>query len=120
MTKPTSDCPIEVRFEGLSTAAANTAAEELRRHLDQATSGTASFKIKNDRTDTQDFGATLVIVLGTPAVLAIAKGIHDFIAKRGNRVTIMTPNGKIVATGDASHNIDVAKTVEALSQVTDA
>jgi hypothetical protein len=63
---------------------------------------------------TQDFGATLVIVLGTPAALALAKGIHDFISKYGDSVVISTPEGSVKATGSAAKNIDIAMTVKAL------
>jgi hypothetical protein len=64
--------------------------------------------------ETQDFGATLIVLLGTPAAIAIAKGVHDFIAKRGSKVVIRTPEGTVVAQGDGAKNIDVAKTAEAL------
>jgi hypothetical protein len=105
---------VMIHFEGLSAAAAGKAAEELQRNLLQSARGAATIDIKKDRAETQDFGTTLVVVLGTPAVLAIAKGIHDFIAKRGDRVTITTEQGEIIATGDGAKNIDVAKTVQAL------
>ena len=115
MTTPERHTAI-IRFEGLSAAAAGQAAEELQRNLLRSARGMATIDLKKDRTDTQDFGATLVIVLGTPAALAIAKGIHDFISKHGHRVTITTEHGRIIATGDGAKNIDVAQAVQALGQ----
>ena len=54
------------------------------------------------------------MIFGTPVAVAIAKGVHDWIAKNGNRVTIKTADGTVIATGDAARNIDVGQTVEAL------
>jgi hypothetical protein len=64
--------------------------------------------------ETQDFGGTLAVVLGTPFALALAKGVADFIAKQGCRLVLETPDGRVIATGDAAANIDVASTVAAL------
>ena len=105
---------VMIRFEGKSPAAATIAAEELRRKLQKSVGDSAAINIQKDRGDTQDFGATLVLVLGTPAALALAKGIHDFIAKWGDRVTIKTPEGQIIATGDGAKNINVSEAAEAL------
>jgi hypothetical protein len=115
MTTPEQHIAI-IRFQDLSPAAAGQAAEELQRNLLRSARGMTTIDLRKDRPDTQDFGATLVLALGTPAALAIAKGIHDFISKHGHRVTITTEHGEIIATGDGAKNIDVAQTVKALEQ----
>jgi hypothetical protein len=110
---------IEITFEGLATSEKNTAVTELSELLAGVAvkSGNLdkmSLSVKKESETTQDFGATLVIVLGTPAALAIAKGVHDFISKRGSKVVIRIPGGEVIATGDAAQNIDVAKTAQAI------
>ncbi|MFG2044789.1 hypothetical protein [Dactylosporangium sp. NPDC048998] len=114
----TSDERIRIKFDGLTLAEANQAAAELQEMVvdaaDRAGEEVGS-SVERHRTDTQDFGATLVLVLGTPAAVAVVRAIHAYIAKRGSRVVIETADGaRVVATGDAAANIDVARTVEAM------
>jgi len=103
-----------IRFDGMSTADANRAAVELRKQLRiKMGAGVSIDQVKEDD-ETQDFGGTLAVVLGTPFALALAKGVADYISKRGCRLVLETPQGRIIATGDAASNIDVASTVAAL------
>lgn len=71
-------------------------------------------RIAKDRDDTQDLGATLVLIFGTKAALTLAKAVYAYVAKRGDRVLIETGDGKVLATGSGAANIDVSKTVAAL------
>lgn len=105
---------LNISFEGLSVAEANKASKELEQLLAPRVGPGGSVEIVRTDKATQDMGATLVLLLGTPAAFAIAKGIHDYIAKLGNRVIIKTREGTILASGDAARNIDVAKTTEAI------
>jgi len=105
---------LHVRFEGLSPADANLAAAELRDAIERSGDDRISTTIQKESEETQDFGATLVLILGTPAALTLAKAIYAYIAKRGDRVVIETPQGKVVATGAGAANIDVAATTEAI------
>lgn len=50
---------------------------------------------------------TAVVTLAT----GVANGLRDFIAMRGNRVVVETPDGRVVATGDAASGIDTAAVV---------
>jgi hypothetical protein len=53
---------------------------------------------KRDDPSTQDFGSTLVLVLGTPAVVAAATAIGNWLQLRAKAsLTIETPDKKIVA-----------------------
>ncbi|MBC7908037.1 MAG: hypothetical protein H7Y60_15015 [Rhodospirillaceae bacterium] len=102
---------IHIRVSGPTPAASAQLTGELARVLNPAVQSTERIQ---EKPEYQDLGATLALVLGTPACLAVAKGLHDFIAKRGNKVEILTERGRVIAVGDASKNIDVAATVAAL------
>ncbi len=103
-----------IRFDDMTTADANRAAAELRKQLRSTLGTQVSIDQIKENEETQDFGGTLAIVLGTPFALALARGIRDYVAKRGCRVVLETPGGRVIATGDAAANIDVASTVAAL------
>jgi hypothetical protein len=107
---------IEVQFEGLTVAQANRAASALRATIERALGDDVRAEIAKEREETQDFGSTLVLVLGTPAILTLAKAIHSYVAKFGDRVVIKTQAGSVVATGSAAENIDIEKTVAALKK----
>jgi hypothetical protein len=106
-------CTVRIRIEADALAQANRGAAELRSTLEKAGDEIQIQTIK-ERHDTQDLGATLILVLGTKAAFTLAKAIHSYIAKRGDRVVIETNDGKILASGSGATNIDVSKTVAAL------
>ncbi|MEJ2337241.1 MAG: hypothetical protein P8Y26_16640 [Gemmatimonadales bacterium] len=103
-----------IRFDNMSPADANRAAAELRKQLRSSMGSQVSIDRVKENEETQDFGSTLAVVLGTPFALALAKGVRDYIAKRGCRIVLETPEGRLIATGDAAANIDVASTAAAL------
>lgn len=107
-----------IRFEGLPPAEANRQADELQRLIRQITAGQINTRRLRTSQDTQDLGEVLEFILditGTRFAVELAKGIRDFVAKKGTRVVIETPDGTIVtATGDAASNIDVDKVIEAI------
>src|SRR4030095_11359848 len=96
-----------VRFEGVSAAAAGAHAAGLREVLLDA-SPDVSVDLKKTDGETMDFGATLLLVLGTPAVLAIAKGISAYLAReRAGELTIER-DGKVVFRGSSGDAAQVA------------
>ena len=103
-----------IRFDNMSPADANRAAAELRKQLRAKIGSEVAIDQVRENEEAQDFGGTLAVVLGTPFALALAKGIRDYIAKRGCSVVLETPQGRVIATGDAAANIDVASTAAAL------
>jgi hypothetical protein len=107
---------LRVRFETGTVADQGKAARELARSLSSIIGADGSVEIVRSDEARQDIGTVIVLVLGTPAAVAVAKGIHDYISKRGNRVVIETSQGSIVATGDAAKNIDIAKTAAAINK----
>ena len=69
---------------------------------------------RRERLDSQDFGSTLILVLGTTAVSALARGIAVWLQRNaGARITVRNATGELVAEGLDSK--DVARIVEALS-----
>jgi hypothetical protein len=102
----------EIRFEDLSVAEAGTKASRLRRELLDASSD-VDVTIKKDDPENLDFGATLVLVLGAPAVVAIAHGIASYLKRHGGSVTI-TKDGSVIAKNISGD--DVARITEALAK----
>jgi hypothetical protein len=103
-----------VRFEGMSYADANRAAAELQSMIQRSAQPGITADVIKDREDTQDFGATLLLVLGTEAVITLSKAIYNYVSKRGDKVVIETADGRVLATGSGAANIDVADTVTAM------
>jgi len=68
---------------------------------------------KKDDATTQDFGATLVLVLGTPAVIAVASGIASFLKRHHAKLSIFA-DGRLVVEGVEGK--DMARIVEALTK----
>lgn len=102
-----------VKFDNVSAADANRYAEELRNALLDAS---PYVKVDRRRDDprTQDFGATLVLVLGTPAVIAAAKALGNWLQLRNSAsITLEDSDGKIVAKNIT--NKDVVKLTEIFS-----
>jgi hypothetical protein len=65
------------------------------------------------RTNTQDLGATLVLILGTPAIIQISKGIYNWLKLRPNaKLVIEDQTGK--KTTIVSRSDDMASIVKAL------
>jgi hypothetical protein len=87
-----------ITFDGISSADANRYASELRDILRDASPDVEVERKRNDLR-AQDFGATLIVVLGTPAGVAIVKAIENWLSLRhGTGITIKTAEGEIIAT----------------------
>jgi Effector Associated Constant Component 1 len=94
-----TDYLLTLSFEGADVAEANRFAAELAERLRDAD---APIDVRETRADpsAQDFGATLVLVLGTPAVIALAKGVSAWLAMRPNaKVTLKGRDGTLIASG---------------------
>lgn len=80
----------------LQTQIERTAASEMR-------SGNLTVTTEREHSEHMNTGATLVAVLGSHAILALAKGIQTFIAQYRNKVEIEGPRGfKMTFLGDAA------------------
>jgi hypothetical protein len=100
----------EIRFEGLTADEAGIKAKKLRQEL-LAFSPELSVALAKDDHTNQDFGATLVLMLGTPAVIAVAHGIAAYLKRDRARITI-TKDGEVIAVNVSGE--DAAKIVEAV------
>lgn len=102
--------PVRIRFKGVSLAEANRLAGSLEQTLrDQASDS----RIVREREDssTQDFGATLGIVLAGPAVVAVAQGIRIWLERHhGVEIEIETSEGKVIA-----RNLTADKAIDLLN-----
>jgi hypothetical protein len=86
-----------IEFVDASTAEANQYATQLREELLNAIEGVRIERRQID-SNAQDFGASLVLVLGAPAVVVLAKRIGDWLKLRHSaKITIRTGSGEIVA-----------------------
>ncbi len=101
-----------IKFTSVSVADANRYARELRDTLLDAA---PDIQVERRRGDprTQDFGATLVLILGTSSVTAIAKAIGDWLKLRNSAsLTVETPEGHMLVQNITSK--DAAKLAELL------
>jgi hypothetical protein len=102
-----------ITFLNTSPDEANQKAAELADWLKDTVPPRDLLQAKPERTDkdSQDFGATLVIVLGTAAATAVAKGVQSWLASHtGTTIEITDANGHVVATNiDAKSAAEIAK-----------
>jgi hypothetical protein len=90
---------IRVGFPDLDSPTANEEARHLLSELRQnpeihrALNSQRSMPARDDR-ELQDFGASLVLVLGTPAIITLAGAIKAWVERRG-RTTIQINDVKI-------------------------
>lgn len=105
-----------LRIQGPSVAESNQLAAELRQSVLDA-SPDVEARISREGEASQDFGASLVLVLGTPAVIAVAKGIQAWLKRRPAATLEMEENGSLKATNLTSR--DARRIVEILSESTE-
>jgi hypothetical protein len=91
-----------ITFEDISAAEANRYAEELRQVLLDAAPDVAVQRRRDDPR-TQDFGATLVLALGTPAAGAIITAIGNWLAMRNHAsITVKRADGEMTVQNISS------------------
>lgn len=105
-----------ITFHDILPSDANRYADELREILRDA-SPYVDVERKRETPSTQDFGTTLVLVLGTPAVAAIAKAIGNCLALRRGTISIEAENGAITKiTGTNLTNEAQLKVLEIMTK----
>ncbi len=107
-----------IRFDDLSSAEAGVEAQRLQEILSNA-SPDVDVKLHRERAESMDMGATLVLVLGTPAIIAIARGVAAWLAQRGKRPGSLVferagSDGQIERFRFDGDSADAAKVAEAL------
>lgn len=78
----------KIAFADVDKGTANEFAGELAEFLTDELPG-ASVTRQRDDPLTQDFGATLAVILGSAAVTALAKGIAAWLARRHEAVVVL-------------------------------
>jgi len=93
-----------VIFEGVSPVDAHRYAEELRNILLDATPD-LTVQRRRENPLTQDFGATLVLTLGTPAVVAVVTAVGNWLKLRNSAsLTWKTADGHMIVQNITSKN----------------
>jgi hypothetical protein len=110
---PAAEQTVLLSFDGADLADGNRYANNLRGFLlDLGTD--VRVEKHSEMPDSQDFGSTLVLVLGTTAISTLAHGIAVWLQRNaGARIKLRTAKGELVAEGLDSK--DVPRIVEALS-----
>jgi hypothetical protein len=108
-----SESPFVITFPGASTAEANRYAAALATTLREVDED-LKVEQQRDRADTQDFGATVAIILGTASVTALAKGVAAWLARNsGAKIAISADGGVVASNLDSA---DAARIAEAFSR----
>jgi hypothetical protein len=95
---------IIIRFEGVDVLQANGFARSLLDAIkDEAPDAKADQR--RDNVENLDFGATLGIILAGPAIVAIARGIEQWLTRHhGVSLEIVTRDGKVIAKNVTAKN----------------
>jgi hypothetical protein len=107
--------PFIITFPGASLAEATKHASGLAAFL-RGLDRNLTVEQRKDSSDTQDFGATVAILLGTASVTAVAKGIAAWLARNSGAKIQINADGSVIADNVDSH--DAAKIAEALAKRT--
>jgi len=107
--------PLIFSFSDATVAEGNRLAGSLAQTL-RDIGPDISVERQRERPDTQDFGATLVVILGTTAVTALAKGIATWLARNSGASVEVKRDGNVVLSASHLDSQDVARIAEALSQ----
>lgn len=102
------DKTLVVHLTGSNARESNELAAEFQRIAAQHAS-----QVKREKADasSQDLGSTLVLVFGSGAAIALAKGLADWLrSHRKAKLEIRTPAGEVIATGLTS--ADAVRIVE--------
>jgi len=102
-----------ISFGDATTADGNRFAGSLSETLREV-DATIHVERVRERPDTQDFGASLAVMLGTAAATALAKGIASWLARNSGARLEIRREGQIVMTASHLDSADVPKLVESL------
>ena len=85
-------------FPDVTPDVANVYAEDLQRALEDTIAAGDRVERRRERQDSQDFGATLVLILGTTAVTAIAEGVKMWLARNSGAAIDVSVGGSRTVT----------------------
>jgi hypothetical protein len=107
--------PLIVAFLHASAAEGNRLASSLQDCL-RDTDPDITVTREREQPDTQDFGASLALILGSASVTAIAKGIATWLARNSGAQIEIRRNGELVLRATHLESPDIARIAEALSR----
>jgi hypothetical protein len=86
---------IAIHFPDVTPDLGNVYAEDLRASLEESLKAGGRLERRRTSSESQDFGATLVLILGTSAVTAIAQGIRTWLARNSGVSIDIVVRGKV-------------------------
>lgn len=108
---------VEIIPQGVSSAERHSTAFEILRKVVEFGLPKESVSIVRSRADAQNLGDVLVAILSTTSLATLAYGIHQYCAKRGDRVEIKTEAGSVTLTGAAAEKASIDKIVSGLAKL---
>jgi hypothetical protein len=114
MVKNTGEYRITLTFPDKSCAQQGQFADELKAFLERRGTAIATPEVTKDRTDTQDLGTIVTVIVSSTALSQLVKGVFDFAQKKASHIEIAGPKGSVIASGDSASGIDVARVTEAV------
>ena len=101
---------VQISFDNCSAGEAAQLANQLEQDLREAAA--AEISRKKDRPDSQDFGATLVVLFGTPVAIVLAKAVSNFLRRHSGASISITKDGVMAKNLDSK---DAARIAEAFA-----
>jgi len=106
------DQEVMITFEDAMPADAVRFAQDLEQQLREV-APSAKISLGKLRPDSQDFGATLILLFGTPVAIALAKAVAAFLMRNSGASITITKGGTVVAKNLDS--TDAARIAEAFA-----
>jgi hypothetical protein len=107
---------IEISFPDVSPDVASTLAESLARDLRTSIKDEGQPvkpEIHRTNLEAQDFGATLVLVLGAPAVVVLANAIRDWVRRTDRAEVVISLNGTVIRNVAGKDAAEIVKALNA-------
>ena len=99
-----SEHTVQIKFPEKALADAGELADQLEAEIKMIGDNVTVRRLREDANN-QDFGSTLVLVLGSAAVVEIAKGIAAWIRRTGTIIELETNGKKILVKDVDSTNL---------------
>ena len=107
-----SNRTLKISFDGVSPAEALMFSQDLEQRLRE---GAPAVQIEREKTNpSQDFGATLVLLFGTPVAIALAKAVSNYLARNSGASITITESGEVI--GKNLDSKDAARIAEAFGR----
>jgi hypothetical protein len=113
-TPMTESIVYNITFGHLGAADAGRAADSLRRTLQEIDPAITANVSRTDK-EAMDFGASLTILLTAPSIVALAKGISDWLARtHDSKVTVKGLDGEVIVENVSARDaISLAEKLQA-------